>query len=392
MRILYYCPEYFCRHGGRIHARGFFRALSKLPSVSASFLYPSCAPRENLEKDANSRSFPREKLWFLPYTFRQIVRYFRPEHHLTEKLIDEIIQNRCNVIVIRTGMSLPSLRDIKNACPDTLICLEINSAFFDESFPELPFRSVFQRWEVARFNQADAFLVVSSYLKSYLESRGVSSTNILVNQNGVNAVSIDRTDLNDIKERYGVPNDAFVLGYIGGMETFRRLPEVVRYMAALRRAGNDDIFLIMIGDGSDMPAVQETINAESKHLKDFIKLTGWIDHSEAIRCLAMFDIAIFPFTNPYCSPLKLFEYIGAGVPTVGPDTPTVREVFEDGVHLKLVKQDGSDFINTILEMKADPRLRSELSQNGRRLVLDEYTWEKNAERAVEHLRQCEHGE
>ena len=326
----------------------------------------------------------------MPYTFRQIVRYFKPKRHLTRTLIHEIIKNRCDVIIIRTGMSLPSLRDIKDACPDTLICLEINSAFFDESFPGLPFRSAFQQWEVARFNQADAFVVVSSYLKTYLEARGVSSTKILVNQNGVNALTIDRTNLDDIKEHYDIPNNAFVLGYIGGMETFRKLPEVVRYIATLRRAGNDDIFLIMIGDGSDMQAVQATISAESKLLKNAVKLTGWLEHSEAIRCLTLFDIAIFPFTNPYCSPLKLFEYIGAGVPTIGPDTPTVREVFEDGIHLKLVKQDGSDFINTILDMKTDPRLRSELSQNGRRLVLEEYTWGKNAERVVEHIRQFQH--
>jgi glycosyltransferase involved in cell wall biosynthesis len=71
---------------------------------------------------------------------------------------------------------------------------------------------------------------------------------------------------------------------------------------------------------------------------------------------------------------------------LGPETPSVREVFEDGVHLKLVKQDGSDLTARILEARGDPRLRVRMGEEGRRLVLEEYTWERNAERAVQHMR------
>ena len=116
-----------------------------------------------------------------------------------------------------------------------------------------------------------------------------------------------------------------------------------------------------------------------------MKLTGWRPHSGIPGLLATFDIAIFPFTNAYCSPLKLFEYLAARVPTIGPDTEAVREVFKDGVHLKLVKQDGSDFKNAVLELRNDARMRDELSRRGQQLVLEEYTWEKNAQRVVSHI-------
>ena len=82
------------------------------------------------------------------------------------------------------------------------------------------------------------------------------------------------------------------------------------------------------------------------------------------------------------SPGKLFEYLAVGLPTIGPDTPAVREVFEDGVHLRLASQDGSDLAWIIEAMKADPAARDQLAQAGRRLVVNEYTWEKNAERVV----------
>jgi len=305
---------------------------------------------------------------------------------LASALIDEIKTNGCDVVVIRTGVKFPALKDIKDACPEVRVCLEINSAYFDESFPGLPLRSIFQKWEVMRFSRADALVVVSSYLKEYLEARGVAPEKILVNQNGVDATAINRSGVNDLRKQYGIPRDSFVIGYIGGMETFRRLPEVVTYIAELRRAGNEDVYLLLVGDGADKAAVQAAIEAEGSAFKNAVILAGWQEHAEIPRFLKTFDLAIFPFTNDYCSPLKLFEYLGAGVPALGPDTSAVREVFEDGVHLKLVSQDGSNFIDTILELKNNPQLRNALGRKGQELVLKEYTWEKNAERVVGHIK------
>ena len=89
--------------------------------------------------------------------------------------------------------------------------------------------------------------------------------------------------------------------------------------------------------------------------------------------------------------LKLFEYLGAGLPTIGPDTPAVREVFKDGVHLRLVKQDGSNLANAILELKNNPPFRKELAIKGQKLVLNEYSWKKCRENhaASSIFKECE---
>jgi len=384
MKILYYCPEYHARHGGRTHARGFFGALKYLPSVSESFLVPKSNSHSDVQNAINKKPH-RGKLWMFPRNLQRMVRFFRPRPDLTRILISELRAHGCDALIIRTGISQPTIRDIKKACPGTTICLEINSLIVEEVFPELPLRRILERWEAGRYNQADAIVVVSSYLKTSLEKYQICREKILVNQNGVNREAIDIAGLSGVREQYGIPKAAFVIGYIGGMETFRRLPEVIGYIADLRRAGNDDIYFLIIGDGKDMPAVQAAIEADQDVLEDAVRCFGWLEYSEVPRYLATFDLAIFPFTNAYCSPLKLFEYLGAGVPTIGPDTPAVREVFEDGVHLKLVKQDGSDFVSNVLALKNNPQLRTELADSGKQLVLNEYTWERNAEKVVEHI-------
>ena len=196
--------------------------------------------------------------------------------------------------------------------------------------------------------------------------------------------------MSGLRDDYGIPENAFVIGYVGGMETFRRLPEVIGYFASLRQIAGEDYYFMIVGDGKDMSSVKAAIEADHDALGDSVKLAGWKEQAELPRFLRTFDLAIFPFTNDYCSPLKLFEYLGAGIPTIGPDTSAVREVFDDGVHLRLVKQDGSDFISTILDMREDPLLRTRLANNGRKLVLRVYTWETNAERVIEHIQPIRH--
>jgi glycosyltransferase involved in cell wall biosynthesis len=384
MKILYHCPEYYYRHGGRTHARGFFSALKKLSAVSQAFLHPKDDPQA-AQHGAEQPIAGRGKLWFLPPTLRQVIQFFVPRSSLTTALIDEIKLNGIDALVVRTGVRQPSLGRIKSVCPDTTICLEVNSAYFDEALPGLPLRSVFQQWEVRRFRSADAIVVVSTYLKDYLEKRGLHPDKIIVNHNGVDVQAMDIAHVSDVRDQYHIPRSAFVIGYVGGMETFRRLPEVIGYIAKLRSLCGNDIYFMIVGDGDDMSAVRAAVDAERGALGDAVKLLGWRDHAEIPRFLATFDIAIFPFTNAYCSPLKLFEYLAAGVPSIGPDTPAVREVFGDGTHLKLVKQDGTNFVDTIIEMKENPELRERLRDCGRELILDRYTWEKNAERVVEHI-------
>lgn len=391
MKILYYCPVYHMHHhGGRSHARGFFHALGRLSSVSQCFLFPKEGTRDDAQNapDKTSRS---GKLGFLPPTVRRLVGYFRPRPTLTRALINEIKTNGCDALVIRTGVSQPTISRIKKACPNTSICLEINGTGIEESLPDLPLKSLIKKWEVMRYDQADAITVVSSYLKTYLEEYGIHPDKIIVNQNGVDVEAVDCAGLESVRRQYGIPKEAFVLGYIGGMESFRRLPAVVDYIADLRETGNDDIYFLIVGDGKDMPAVQAAIEGRRDVLENSVKCVGWQEYSEIRKFLGVFDLAVFPFTNAYCSPLKLFEYLGAGVPAIGPDTPTVKEIFQNNVHLKLVRQDGSDFTDAILELKNNPQFRRDMAQNGQRLVLKEYTWKKNTERVVAHIQGMRNG-
>jgi hypothetical protein len=201
-----------------------------------------------------------------------MVHFLRPRHGLTSALIRQINGRKCDALVIRTGIAHPDIREIKKVCPDTTICLELNALFFEELFPDFPLRSIFEKWEVMRYNQADAIMVVSSYLKTLLEKYGVRREKILVNQNGVNVKAIDPDGVDDVRDQYDIPGDAFVIGYIGGMETFRRFPEVIGYM----------IFIFLL---SVMEMICRRFRLQSKTKAKFLETRlNWQVGRHILRC------------------------------------------------------------------------------------------------------------
>ena len=390
MRILYFCEEYFCNHGARTHGREFFGALKSLPEVN----YAIVMSRWNKPTQDNEDIIIRNKqgkgrFTFLPPTLHKFLGFFRPRPEIAEQIIRQAAKENIDILIVRSGRWNIPYTKIKKACPHIILCLEINAFVFDEHFHDIWFRPFWQRLEVQLLRHADCFVTVSSYLKDYLVRKGIEEERILVNPNGVNVKlfgGIHASERNIVRKQLEIPEKAFVLGYIGGMEPFRRLPEMAEAVADLRRQGENDIYLLIISNGSHGPLVTQTIQENQDSLDGWVSCLGRQPYEQIPFLMAAFDLAIFPFTNPYCSPLKLFEYLAMGLPTIGPDTPAVREIFEDGKHLLLVSQSGSDFKEAIVTLKNSPDLRKQLAMNGREKVLNSYTWLQNAKRVLDHAK------
>lgn len=381
LRILYVCSEYSARAGGSTHAREFGRALSGLEGVAALEIYP---PPSRPCGAATATASPRR----LPPSVRRLMRAVRPHRRLAQRIAHKVRQERFDAVVLRTDSAVRLPARLRALLPEVPLCLEVNAALFDELFARLPLRGLWQRYEVAQMRRGDCVTVVSGCLREYLLRRGMPQPKILVNPNGVNPDLF--TPPSDEQRRraraqLGLRADAFVLAYSGGMERFRRLPQVVRTVARLRAEGYSDLALVVMGDGEDMPAVRQAVADAAP--ADGLVLTGRVPYETVPGLLAAADVGLFPFSNPYGSPQKLFEYLAMGIATIGPDVPAVRETFIDGRHLLLVGPDGAGLAQAILRLRGDSALRGQLAQAGRRHVLERFTWRDNAMRVWQRLRE-----
>jgi glycosyltransferase involved in cell wall biosynthesis len=100
------------------------------------------------------------------------------------------------------------------------------------------------------------------------------------------------------------------------------------------------------------------------------------------------DVCVVPQSNPYRSPIKLFEYMATGKAVVAPRTEPIEMVARDGEHAVLFDPDcADDLTGALRRMLGDAPLREQLGRAAREHVLHHHTWQRNAELMLDLLPQ-----
>jgi len=96
------------------------------------------------------------------------------------------------------------------------------------------------------------------------------------------------------------------------------------------------------------------------------------------------DGALIPAINSYASPLKLFDSLAAGVPTVAPDQPNLRENLQHGQNGLLFTPGSVDALAAALgELVGDRQHARALGAAGQQSLLQQqWTWAGNAARVA----------
>jgi glycosyltransferase involved in cell wall biosynthesis len=145
----------------------------------------------------------------------------------------------------------------------------------------------------------------------------------------------------------GLPQDRAIIGYIGRfrtMEMEKGIPELVQAMAHLRSVNGKEPLLLCVGGPLTTVPFYLDLALRCGIPSINLRFVDRVPNREVPFWMRAFDIAVapFPYTEHYAyfmSPLKIFEYIAAGVPVVATDLPSIREVLHHGQNAWLVKPD-----------------------------------------------------
>jgi glycosyltransferase involved in cell wall biosynthesis len=115
-----------------------------------------------------------------------------------------------------------------------------------------------------------------------------------------------------------------------------------------------------------------------------VRFEGAVPSAQVPGHVCAFDAAVIPAINDYASPLKLFDYLAAGVPAVVPDQRNLRELVSDGETALLHAPGDPDALAACLRrLAADPAFATALGAAGRRLLVErDWTWRGAAQRVV----------
>ncbi len=232
-------------------------------------------------------------------------------------------------------------------------------------------------------------IVTTSGLRREFVRIGIPEEAILVLPNAVSLeeFSIDENQEN-CRRHLGLPQDRPIIGYVGVFVTYgveKGIPTLVRSLAFLQNRYAPPL-LVCVGGPVSFAEEYYRIADSVKVPREMLRIVDFQPRAEVARWMKACDICTIPFPRnknfmEYASPMKLFEYMAAGVPVIASDFPVIRDVLEDGKNGLLVPADDpkawADGMAKILD---NPDLAERLARGGRETVAGN-TWENRAARA-----------
>jgi glycosyltransferase involved in cell wall biosynthesis len=249
-----------------------------------------------------------------------------------------------------------------------------------------PFGWVWRRLERKQFGTADLVLAVNDRSAGLIRSIARDARVATLRD----AAEDDLAEVEPAsRERYGIPEDAVVVGFMGSIVCSRLDRLLSAWQAVRERASGDgpELHLVVIGSGPDLPRYREW--AAREQVEGIIFL-GALPREEALGVLRSCDVAYTGSWSQAGFSFKLFEYLGLGMPIVVERKPQMEEVLSDGENALFYE--GPDELAAVIELLAmDGPLRERLGVAAGKTFLASHTLSRRREQFAALLAELDDG-
>lgn len=250
--------------------------------------------------------------------------------------------------------------------------LEVNAPLIDEqrTWRELPFENEAEEVLRQALAAAGTIIAVSPGVKAWLDGR------VHVVANGVNLQRFS----GQTRREATIP----AVGFLGTLKPWHGLQTLTAAFALLHQRGRR-VRLLIVGDGPEYTTIHRWL--EERGLLAATHFAGAVPPDAVPALLAEMDIGVAPYPQMagfYFSPLKIYEYMAAGVAVIASRTGHLAEVVSDERTGLLVPPDNPQALCEAIErLLDDDALRQRLGSAGRQQVTSEHGWD----RVVVHILQ-----
>ena len=226
---------------------------------------------------------------------------------------------------------------------------------------------------------ADAVVAVSEAVAAHALGAGVPSERVAVIPNGVEVSRFVGADGTPVRRRHGL-SDAVVVGFCGSLKPWHGVDLLIDAVGLL----GPEVHLLVVGDGPERARLLEC--GRRRGLGERMVMTGAVSYDLIPSHLAAMDIGVAPYgamDDFYFSPLKVVEYLAAGLPVVA---SALGELRNFGGAVQLVPPgDVTALARALGALVSDPARRGQLGERGPALAARR-TWDGVAVRLEGLLR------
>lgn len=186
-------------------------------------------------------------------------------------------------------------------------------------------------------------------------------------------------DATAVRAREGVPADAFVVLFVGGLDTAHHFKRVDLLLRAIQATGNDRVWGLVVG-GGDLLAGYRALAAELG-IGGRVRFVGPVRHGDLPPYVAAADVLALPSDGTESFGVVLIEAMAGGRPVIATDLPGVRDVVAAGRDGLLVAPGAAEPIREAIVTLAGmpPTARRAMGEAGRAKVEARYEWTRIGE-------------
>jgi glycosyltransferase involved in cell wall biosynthesis len=234
----------------------------------------------------------------------------------------------------------------------------------------------FEKYASKRF---DAVVTATPYINERFKT--YNSNSVTIHNYPLLQELMKSTDVQDVPEP--LKDDKKRVVYLGGIYLLRGIKEMVRSVEKVNETQPVEFRL----GGSFAPA---SLEDEVKKMSGWkhVNYLGFLNRKEVKEELSYSNaglVLLHPeprFVVSY--PIKLFEYMSAGLPVIASNFPLWQDIVRDnecGICVDPLNiEEIAKAIESILN---NPDLAAEMGAKGRRAIEEKYNWEKESERLIE---------
>ena len=368
MRILLVSTQDYIHHPIPSRHHYIFEELAKRHEVHVPHFHVSRGKERATKLVVHEATkFPvREPI--LHYTLNAPFQYAVFKRIIKEAGIDVVVAAHlfagAAVIKAAKKYGVPVVFDLKDWFPDSA------AAYYKNRVLKWILREGVWRITKHNLDRSDRITTVSPSLVEKLKRYGYDAKLIT---NGVDTDIFKPMDSKEGKRMLGLDENCFVIGYVGSIEKWYALDEVIKTFSEIAREKRRQNARLLIVGGSLFTDYEEQLKrlVSEVGVDDKVVFTGSVEYKNLPEYIAAMDVCLIPLSPPawvnIAMPNKFFEYSACGKPILSAPIPDIMKIGGENLFIYRSKD---EFVEEIRKVMDNPRTY--------RIEMEEYSWKSKA--------------